>query len=815
MTRQLRLAPWPKKLTKTGSSFEWRRGDRMTLAPESGDGDLEACAALTKEMACSGMPHPVLDRHGIGRPPQRGLQLAYGARKQFGEEGYAIRISAKGAQAEAATPAGMFYAIQTLRQINRCCGNRWPGMIIEDEPRLRYRGLMICVSQGMMPRPDVLAKWIERMAAFKLNVFQVYMDRGFHFTSHPELSGDMIRYTAEDLLKLDALCARYHIDLQPNWNSFGHQGGFGGIDGLLSHPKYALLAEKADSNLLSLCPTDPRTYRFLADLYADYLPLFRSKFLHVGCDEVVDLGTGRSTVRAKRVGKAALFAEHVVKLHQLAARHGKRIQIWADHIGTHPEILDLLPKDVIPVNWSYEDDSPRVDEMTAYCASRGFETWGSPGVSNWGSTMARHYNAACNIRTHAKAIAEYGGTGLLNTDWAGVGGWPGVFGTGFHGYVLGAAEAWSPGALDEQAFDDAFSLHGLGDASGKAMEAIRTIGRYLSHGDPSETPSIGMLSGTFPKPGRLNIEHKPDYFDRMAADIEAERKPLEKIADPEVREVYRAAAFHSQLGARKARLDAAYVGEGSRLAEDGIKTEAAKLGRDLRDSIPHIKRAWLLTNTPDYLDDHVKRLNKIIASLKEPMVARALTARKNKREITKTPLSVVIPNKADGRVVSLTKFHAGSPGWQQPLTLRVQADLRYDSHALRLKLTGEDPILKQYGKCASSMNVAALSSSFDIFLCPKPDKPWLFGQLIVNGTGRVMARIGAPFTGVETHSTVRDLSWIVDVTIPWAGVARAPRPGDRWRGNVTYSAVRYHQYASWSPVNGFFDLDQFGEWVFE
>lgn len=811
---EIKLAPWPRKLVKTRTAFEWRPGDRIALDPRSGDGDLDACSVLADEMKRSGVPRPVLDRREPSRKQLRGLRLGYAKSKKFDMEGYSIRVARGGVDVKASSPIGMFHAVQTLRQIHRCAGSRWPGMIIEDEPQIHYRGLMISASQGIMPRPDVLERWVERMAAFKLNVLQVYLDRGFHFTSHPKLSEDMVRYTAEDFLKLDAICARHHVDLQPNWNSFGHQGGFGGIPGLLNHPKYAGLAEKTDSPMLSLCPTDPKTYRFLSDLYADFLPLFRSKFVNVGCDEVGDLGMGRSAPRAKRLGNAALFAEHVIKLRELAARHGKRIQIWADHIGHYPEILDLLPKDVIPINWVYENDNPRIEAILEHCVSKGFETWGSPGVSTWGSVMNRHFNAATNIRAHAKALVKHGGTGMLNTDWAGAGGWPGLWGTGFHAHVLGAAEAWSPGALDETAFDEAFALHGLGDPSGKTMAAIRSIGGYLSAAPPSETPSPNLLSGAFPRPRRLNVSLKTNYFDQMVSDINAAREPLALIVDPEIRGIYRNAARHALLGARDARLNAAYAGEGSELAENEIQKEAVNLRRDLRGVLADVKRAWLSTNTPDHLDEHVHRLTKIIGGLTKANVSNALK-RRNESGTATPPASVVIPQKGTGPATALAQFHAGSPRWGQPPTLDVRVELSYDRMALHLKMVGEDPMLTKGVRQPSLRSVMALNATFDVFICPIPENPLRFGQLIIDGAGRVILRSGAPFTGLKTRSRTRNGRWIVNVEIPWAGFGRSPRPGDRWRGNVTYSAPRFHQYASWSPVNGFFDFDQFGEWLFE
>jgi len=231
------------------------------LAPESGAGDLEALEVLAEELARSGAPRPVVDKAAAGQAHRRGLCLRYAGQNKYAPEGYSMRVTPAGVEAEAATAVGIFYAVQTLRQIARCAGAEWPGLRIEDEPRLSYRGLSISVSQGVMARPELLRQWIPRLAEFKLNVFQLYTDCGFKFASHPTLSADMCCYTPEDILGLDELCARNHIDLQPSFNSFGHAGS------LLANPRYRHLAESKSHG--SFCPTDPRTYAFLSDLYAD------------------------------------------------------------------------------------------------------------------------------------------------------------------------------------------------------------------------------------------------------------------------------------------------------------------------------------------------------------------------------------------------------------------------------------------------------------------------------------------------------------------------------------------------------------------
>ena len=613
MKTSLKLIPYPKKITYSGKDFKWQSGDRLMLAPESGAGDFDALTVLADAIGKNGSPRPLLDRSSSEQNPRRGLHLRYRIKSKHGEEGYLLRVSDKGVELEAGTATGIFYGIQTLRQIARSCKGSWPGLIIEDKPALKYRGLSISMSQGIMARPETIAEWIGHLSLFKLNVLQLNMDGGFQFASHPDIDADMVCYKPEDFLKLDSLCAKHHIDFQPSFNSFGHAGGH-----LLALPQYRKMAESKAA--CSFCPDDPRTYDFLEDIYADYLPLFRSKYFNAGCDEVYDLGIGRSRKTAEKIGVGALFANHVIKLQKSAARYGKRIQIWSDMIRQIPEILESLPKDIIILNWIYNSqgvrENPWIFEATQLFRSKGFDVWGAPGVHNWGSLMTRHQNAVQNIRDQVAATIKHGGSGLLNTDWNELGP-PRLPGTGFHGFVFGAAESWSPGALGDEEFDEAFSFLGFGDPSGKAMNAISTIGKYMNNDTPSETTmTYDYLRNPFPsRPRHMRINPSSDYFDHMVTDISKVKDDFSRIVPSCFHKALTLGGQMAWLGARKARLDAGWYGVGTHITKSEMKKEAEKLAQDVRSGIRDLRKTWPEIATPDNFEKFIDSLSKIAKSL--------------------------------------------------------------------------------------------------------------------------------------------------------------------------------------------------------
>ncbi len=102
-------------------------------------------------------------------------------------EGYTIDVSADGVRLAAATPRGAFWGVQTLLQLFP----EVPAGRIVDQPRYRWRGLMLDVSRHLMPVEAIL-RLIDTMAAHKLNTFHWHLtdDQGWRIESrrYPRLT---------------------------------------------------------------------------------------------------------------------------------------------------------------------------------------------------------------------------------------------------------------------------------------------------------------------------------------------------------------------------------------------------------------------------------------------------------------------------------------------------------------------------------------------------------------------------------------------------------------------------------------------------
>lgn len=132
---------------------------------------------------------------------------------------------------------------------------------------------------------------------------------------------------------------------------------------VLSHPEYARFADTPGA-LSPYCPSRAEVREFLGTWLAEYLSLFsESRFFHLGCDEVWHLGEvcPRCKSRLAAGEKGELMAEHINFLARIVRRAGKRPVIWADMLLIHPEMSEILSRDIVLADWRYELRSDRPD----------------------------------------------------------------------------------------------------------------------------------------------------------------------------------------------------------------------------------------------------------------------------------------------------------------------------------------------------------------------------------------------------------------------------------------------------------------------
>ncbi|MEV6489670.1 beta-N-acetylhexosaminidase, partial [Actinoplanes sp. NPDC051633] len=316
-------------------------------------------------------------------PGSAGIRLA--VEPSMTEEGYRLTVDGDGVRVVGGSPAGVFYGLQTLRQLlpptalrrARVDSGRLtvPWVEVRDEPRFAWRGVLLDVARHFLPVSDVL-RFLDLMAFHKLNVLQLHLtdDQGWRFEvpGWPRLtevgawrSRSMLGssshnrfdqrphggfYSADDLREIVAYAADRHVTVVPEVDLPGHmQAAIAAYPQLGNGATPAVRAAWGISpHLLNVSET---ALRFGREVLDQVCSIFPSPVIGIGGDECPPGEWAASpAVRAFREqhGLADERAVHGWWIAQMAAHLrglGRRALGW-------DEILDGgAPPDAIVAAW--------------------------------------------------------------------------------------------------------------------------------------------------------------------------------------------------------------------------------------------------------------------------------------------------------------------------------------------------------------------------------------------------------------------------------------------------------------------------------
>ena len=437
---------------------------------------------------------PAIDRGGfellrerwraLGIPPplvsdaQTTVRLRrFGASAGVGRhDGYAIAVDDKSVDLTASSPDAAFDALATLAQLPERVAGRWQiGCArIADWPEMRWRIVSDDVSRGPFPTMAYAKERIRTLASLKINGWSPYMEHVFVDPRYPYIAWPN-GWTATQLRELAHYARSFHVALIPEQQTFAH------MHETLKWEGPAPLAELPHGYLLT--ESDPRTYQYLE-------PLVRSvaaaaapvPFVHLGADEPIDLGRGRTPRTAQA------FADHVTRVASFLAGTHARPMIWDDAIQQDKSILRLIPKGTVIVTFHYGVEktyAPYIDTV----ANAGFDQMIAPSAANFNEIYPDLATSYTNVARFAgEAKAARGMLGMFMTVWHDDGEtlyeatWPAI--------AYAAASAWQQKPVDDSSWHRTFARAFFGSddpryaADLDALQAIRALVRT----SPSDPP---------------------------------------------------------------------------------------------------------------------------------------------------------------------------------------------------------------------------------------------------------------------------------------------------------------------------------------
>ena len=351
-------------------------------------------------------------------------------------EGYILHINTKAVIVAGWDEPGSFYGLQSLRQlIMKDNGLKIPCVKIRDWPNMKFRGVRLYIPG--VENISFFKRFLrDFMALYKFNKVILEMNACMRFDRHPELNTGWIEFAKnlnytrrerttgpgdqdqdsahhdagdggvlekQDVRDLVRFANQHFIEVIPEIPSLTHSYYL-----LTRHRELAEIqnAEWPDT----YCPSNPKSYELLFDVFDEYIEVINPKMIHIGHDEwrmpvdVCPLCTGKDY--------SELFAQDVNKIYDYLTKKGIKVAMWGDHLLesvrgkgvvdkvsstgykykvpgglSSSRVKESIPKDILIFNWFWGNQ-----ENDIALEQFGFkQLYGNfqPNIRNWNERIKK------------------------------------------------------------------------------------------------------------------------------------------------------------------------------------------------------------------------------------------------------------------------------------------------------------------------------------------------------------------------------------------------------------------------------------------
>jgi hypothetical protein len=411
------VIPVPFSTSMREGRFRINRDVNIVIHPDSSPEELRVAKALRDEVADSfGIILTIRSDSAV--PPGRAIVIGTSERPVIhaaiaqahtqeitgnsSPEAYTLRVGVDLAVISGADAQGVRHGLQSLKQLiasdkgdlSLPCGD------VVDYPQKPFRGVKL-----YLPGPQNIAffkRFIrDFVVAHKYNTVIMELNAGMRLESHPELNAgwrEMVRdtnysrrnyppgsfhgreqnschqdtadgefLTRQEVAELADFLRSQGVELVPELPSFTHS--------------YYLLTRHKDLSEVpgdkwpdTYCPSNPKTYELLFEVYDEYLELLKPKMLHVGHDELFAPVGLCPICKDRDVGER--YGEDVARIRDYLRKKNAGMAMWGDMLMetvrgkglrdrrapdgwmykvaggmTREQVERLIPKDILIFNW--------------------------------------------------------------------------------------------------------------------------------------------------------------------------------------------------------------------------------------------------------------------------------------------------------------------------------------------------------------------------------------------------------------------------------------------------------------------------------
>ena len=298
---------------------------------------------------------------------------------------------------------------------------------VTEKRRFRRNGVMFDCSRNAVMNLNTFHFMLRKMAMMGLTWALIYLEDTYTIPDEPYFGYCRGRYTAEEIRELDAYADALGIELVPCIQTLSHLARF-------LHWEAARPYMDTEKTMMTGVPD---TYDLIERMLKSVQSMFRSRRVHIGMDEAVDLGLGRSLETRGYRPRAELMAEHLQKVSGILKKLGLQGMMWSDmhfenagpggYYGENKafssDIINSVPEAIDLVYWDYyHETASEYDRML--CEHELFrpKTIFAGGIWTWSGLAPDYVKTRDILKPALQQCLAHGIDEVFATAWEDSGG---------------------------------------------------------------------------------------------------------------------------------------------------------------------------------------------------------------------------------------------------------------------------------------------------------------------------------------------------------------------------------------------------------
>lgn len=383
---ELSVIPRPLGMERGRGSFDLTPDVRVVVDSRNERVSEVGEYLVEKIVRATGFSIPIENRQSPRTQPGAIVLSLIGREDGLGDEGYILSVKKNSITLKAEKPAGLFYGIQTLRQLlppeteskEQVAGIAWsvPCVEIKDRPRFPWRGMHLDVCRHFFPK-EFVKRYIDYLAFHKMNVFHWHLteDQGWRIEikkypkltevgawrvdredkpwneREPQREDEKATYggyyTQDEVREIVEHAESRFINVVPEIEMPGHS-----VAALAAYPEYSCTG--GPFTVMPggywpitdiYCAGNDGTFEFLENILSEVIALFPGEYIHIGGDEASKMNWKKCPKCQARIRNEGLRDEEelqsyfIERIEKFLISKGKKLVGWDEILegGLAPE----------------------------------------------------------------------------------------------------------------------------------------------------------------------------------------------------------------------------------------------------------------------------------------------------------------------------------------------------------------------------------------------------------------------------------------------------------------------------------------------